>query len=182
VRTLAITQNVTVDGSIEMLGDWFDPQGQADVDNSDLLRSSPARQQGRWVPRRTPNLRGLRGYWPKQSDDPTFGLIAAPRRAALAHARRVIKESTADRPLRPAGQVRATSAAGRFPLETQLCASLSSLRESRAQGAERSDQRALPHMLDTGGFSTDHQESPRACWWAVPESCRIRTWESPDSE
>ena len=37
MRTLAITQNTTVDGSIEMLGEWFDPQGQADVDNSDLL-------------------------------------------------------------------------------------------------------------------------------------------------
>lgn len=37
LRTLAITRNITVDGSIEMLGDWFDPQGQADVDNSDLL-------------------------------------------------------------------------------------------------------------------------------------------------
>jgi hypothetical protein len=37
VRTLAIAQNVTVDGSIEMLGDWFDPQGQVDVDTSDLL-------------------------------------------------------------------------------------------------------------------------------------------------
>jgi hypothetical protein len=28
LRTLAITQNITVDGSIEMLGDWFDPQGR----------------------------------------------------------------------------------------------------------------------------------------------------------
>src|SRR5664280_2618240 len=37
MRTLAITQNITVDGSIEMLGDWFDPQGQGDTDNSDLL-------------------------------------------------------------------------------------------------------------------------------------------------
>jgi hypothetical protein len=34
LRTLAITQNITVDGSIEMLGDWFDPQGQAGVDNA----------------------------------------------------------------------------------------------------------------------------------------------------
>jgi hypothetical protein len=32
LRTLAITQNITVDGSIEMLGDWFDPQGQAEAD------------------------------------------------------------------------------------------------------------------------------------------------------
>ena len=37
MRKLAITQNITVDGSIEMLGDWFEPQGQGDVDTSDLL-------------------------------------------------------------------------------------------------------------------------------------------------
>jgi hypothetical protein len=29
VRKLVVTQNITVDGSIEMLGDWFDPQGQS---------------------------------------------------------------------------------------------------------------------------------------------------------
>jgi hypothetical protein len=40
VRTLAITQNITVDGSIEMLGDWFDPQGQAGVDNSAWIHRS----------------------------------------------------------------------------------------------------------------------------------------------
>lgn len=28
MRTLAITQNITVDGSIEMLSDWFDAQGR----------------------------------------------------------------------------------------------------------------------------------------------------------
>jgi dihydrofolate reductase len=71
-RTLVITQNVTVDGSIEMLGDWFDPQGQADVDNSDLLaelhrqdRAADAFLTGR----RT--FEDLRGYWPKQEDDAT---------------------------------------------------------------------------------------------------------------
>ncbi len=37
MRALAITQDITVDGPIEMLGDWFDPQSQADADNSDLL-------------------------------------------------------------------------------------------------------------------------------------------------
>ena len=35
-RTLAITQNITVDGAIEMLTNWFDPQGQGDLDMSDL--------------------------------------------------------------------------------------------------------------------------------------------------
>jgi hypothetical protein len=28
VRTLAITQNVTADGAVEMLGDWFDPTAE----------------------------------------------------------------------------------------------------------------------------------------------------------
>jgi dihydrofolate reductase len=72
LRTLAITQNITVDGSIEMLGDWFDPQGQAGADNSDLLeelnrQSSTA--DGLLVGRLT--FEDLRGYWPEQSDDAT---------------------------------------------------------------------------------------------------------------
>jgi dihydrofolate reductase len=72
VRTLAITQNTTVDGSIEMLGDWFDPQGQADVDNSDLLdevHRQDRHADGFLVGRRT--FEDLRGYWPNQSNDPT---------------------------------------------------------------------------------------------------------------
>jgi dihydrofolate reductase len=72
VRTLAITQNVTVDGSIEMLGDWFNPQGQAGVDNSDLLEElhrQDKQADGFLVGRQT--FEDLRGYWPKQSDDAT---------------------------------------------------------------------------------------------------------------
>jgi dihydrofolate reductase len=72
VRTLAVTQNVTVDGSIEMLGDWFDPQGGADVDNSDLLdelHRQDATADGFLVGRHT--FEALRGYWPELSDDPT---------------------------------------------------------------------------------------------------------------
>jgi dihydrofolate reductase len=72
LRTLAITQNITLDGSIEMLGDWFDPQGQADVDNSDLLEelhrqdsTADAFLTGRQT------FEDLRGYWPKQSEDAT---------------------------------------------------------------------------------------------------------------
>ena len=72
MRTLAVTQNITLDGSIEMLGEWFDPQGQAGVDNADLLeelhrqdRAADAFLAGR----RT--FEDLRGYWPAQSDDAT---------------------------------------------------------------------------------------------------------------
>ncbi len=72
MRTLAITQNITLDGSIEMLGDWFNAQGQADVDNSDLLEelhSQDSRSDGFLVGRKT--FEDLRGYWPTLSDDAT---------------------------------------------------------------------------------------------------------------
>jgi len=72
MRTLAITQNITVDGSIEMLGDWFDPQGQADVDNSDLmdeLHRQDREADGLLLGRQT--FEDFRGYWPAQTDDAT---------------------------------------------------------------------------------------------------------------
>lgn len=72
MRTLAITQNVTLDGSIEMLDDWFDAQGQGDVDQSDLLevlRREAAESDGLLAGRRT--FEDMRGYWPQQTDDTT---------------------------------------------------------------------------------------------------------------
>jgi dihydrofolate reductase len=72
VRTLAITQNVTVDGSIEMLGDWFDPSDAGGKDSSDVLEEmhrQDSRADGFLVGRRT--FEDLRGYWPAQTDDPT---------------------------------------------------------------------------------------------------------------
>jgi dihydrofolate reductase len=72
LRRLAITQNITLDGSIEMLGDWFDPQGQAGADNSDLLEELHRQDRGAdafLVGRRT--FEDLRGYWRDLSDDPT---------------------------------------------------------------------------------------------------------------
>ncbi len=72
MRTLAITQNITLDGSIEMLGDWFDPQGQAGSDNSDLieeLHRQDERADAFLVGRQT--FEDLRSFWPEQQDDPT---------------------------------------------------------------------------------------------------------------
>jgi dihydrofolate reductase len=72
MRTLAITQNVTLDGSIEMLGNWFDPQAGGDQDNSDLLEEvhrQDSRADGFLTGRRT--FEDLRAYWPEQSADPT---------------------------------------------------------------------------------------------------------------
>ncbi len=68
MRTLAITQNITLDGSIEMLDDWFDPQLQDD----DLLEEShrqDAQADALLVGRQT--FEDFRSYWPKQRDDAT---------------------------------------------------------------------------------------------------------------
>ena len=58
MRTLAITQNVTIDGSIEMLGDWFDPQGRPDQDTTDLLEELHRQDRGRCGGTGPPDLRG----------------------------------------------------------------------------------------------------------------------------
>jgi dihydrofolate reductase len=68
VRKLVITENMTLDGSIEMLDDWFDPQLQ----DEDLLEEShrqDAQADALLVGRQT--FEDFRGYWPMQTDDAT---------------------------------------------------------------------------------------------------------------
>lgn len=68
-RTLAVTQNVTLDGAIEMITDWFDPAG----DQSDMIAEShrqDAECDAVLLGRRT--FLDFRGYWPDvdPADDP----------------------------------------------------------------------------------------------------------------
>lgn len=66
MRTLAITQNITLDGAVEMLGDWFDPTtGQDDV-LAELHRQD-AGSDATLLGRQT--FTDFRGYWPAQTDD-----------------------------------------------------------------------------------------------------------------
>ncbi|MBF6084913.1 dihydrofolate reductase family protein [Nocardia cyriacigeorgica] len=72
MRSLVITQNITVDGSIEMLGDWFDAQGAGEADSADLLdemHRQNSRSGALLLGRRT--FEDFRGYWPEQTDDTT---------------------------------------------------------------------------------------------------------------
>jgi dihydrofolate reductase len=72
VRTLAITQNITLDGSIELLGDWFNPSPQDGIDTSDQQEETTRQSQQSdafLVGRQT--FEDLRGYWPLQTDDQT---------------------------------------------------------------------------------------------------------------
>jgi hypothetical protein len=70
MRTLVVTQNITADGSIEMLGDWFDPQGQADQTGLvEEVRRQDSHSDAFLTGRHT--FEALRSYWPQQSEDPT---------------------------------------------------------------------------------------------------------------
>ncbi|MGY1704433.1 dihydrofolate reductase family protein [Geodermatophilus sp. SYSU D00697] len=68
---IVITQNTTLDGVVEALDGWFDPQG-GEEDTSDVLavvQEHMAGQSGFLVGRQT--FEDMRGFWPAQSDDPT---------------------------------------------------------------------------------------------------------------
>ncbi len=68
MRTLVITQNVTLDGSIEMLGDWFDPQ----ANTADMLAETQRQTEtadALLLGRQT--FEDFRGFWPEQTEDPT---------------------------------------------------------------------------------------------------------------
>jgi dihydrofolate reductase len=68
VRTLAITQNMSADGSIELLGDWFDPSDQDEELAAELRRQSE-HEDLLLLGRQT--FTDLRSYWPHQTDDTT---------------------------------------------------------------------------------------------------------------
>ena len=70
MRTLAITQNITLDGRIEMLDDWFDAQGQGDMtDLMDEMGRHRAAADSLLVGRQT--FTDMRGYWRDLQDDST---------------------------------------------------------------------------------------------------------------
>ena len=68
MRKLVITENITLDGSIEMLDDWFDPQLQ-DEELLEETRRQDAEADAMLLGRQT--FEDFRSYWPNQRDDAT---------------------------------------------------------------------------------------------------------------
>lgn len=68
MRPLVITQNITADGSIEMLEDWFDPTGSP-PDQQAILQRDSAACDAILLGRQT--FEDFRGFWPEQTDDTT---------------------------------------------------------------------------------------------------------------
>ena len=72
MHELIVTENITVDGVIDMAKGWFDPQGDPDVDASDLqeaMRAQGQRSDALLLGRQT--FEDFRSYWPLQTDDTT---------------------------------------------------------------------------------------------------------------
>jgi dihydrofolate reductase len=68
MRKLAMTQNITLDGSIEMLDDWFDP---ADQDQELVEATRLQSEQGDALLLGRQTFEDFRGFWPQQTDDET---------------------------------------------------------------------------------------------------------------
>ena len=68
MRTLVITQTITLDGPIEMIGDCFDAQAAADDMMAELRRKDES-AEAVLLGRQT--FEDFRSFWPRQADDPT---------------------------------------------------------------------------------------------------------------
>lgn len=71
MRKLVVTENITVDGVIDLAGGWFDPLA-TDVDQSDVTAASAEHREAAdalLVGRNT--FEAFREFWPHQTDDPT---------------------------------------------------------------------------------------------------------------
>ena len=71
MRNLVVTENMTVDGVIDMATGWFDPLAE-DIDQSDITMAITEHREAAdalLVGRNT--FEAFRGFWPNQTDDPT---------------------------------------------------------------------------------------------------------------
>jgi dihydrofolate reductase len=75
--SLIVTENATLDGVIEQVGDWFAPAGDAtETDDADIvatLREQMGNEAALLLGRKT--FEAFRGYWPVQTAD-TTGITA----------------------------------------------------------------------------------------------------------
>jgi dihydrofolate reductase len=72
MRTLVVTENITLDGVIDSAGGWFLPSGETHIDESDVvaaLQEQVAASDAFLTSRVT--FEEMRGYWPRQVDDTT---------------------------------------------------------------------------------------------------------------
>jgi dihydrofolate reductase len=72
VRDLVVTQNITVDGVIDLADGWFSPDDAGDADQADLAAALAEQREAAdaFLTGRT-TFEQMRSYWPHQTGDPT---------------------------------------------------------------------------------------------------------------
>jgi dihydrofolate reductase len=72
MRDLVVTENVTLDGVIDASEGWFSVADDADVDQSDVVAAIGEQSQAAdAVVFGRVTFEQMRGYWPRQTDDPS---------------------------------------------------------------------------------------------------------------
>jgi dihydrofolate reductase len=72
LRDLVVTQNLPVDGVIDLAEGWFSPDDAGDADRADLAAALTEQRDAAdaFLTGRT-TFEQMRSYWPHQTDDPT---------------------------------------------------------------------------------------------------------------
>ena len=80
-RRLVVTENISVNGVVEFVDDWFDPADQEDAEDLfAAMHDQMASEEALLLGRKT--FEDFRGYWPLQTDDAS---------GSTAHLNRVLK-------------------------------------------------------------------------------------------
>jgi dihydrofolate reductase len=141
MRKLVVTENITLDGVIDMAEGWFDPLNE-DVDQSDITAASTEHQQAAdalLVGRNT--FESFREFWPKQTNDPT-GVSAY-----LNKVNKYVVSSTVDEP----GWENSTVLRG--PVVTEVQA----LKEAPGRDIVATGSTQLVHALIAAGLVDEYR-------------------------
>jgi dihydrofolate reductase len=69
MRKLIVTENMTLDGVIDLAGGWFDPLAAGQADMAAVTAEHSRGADGLLLGRRT--FEAFRAFWPNQTEDPT---------------------------------------------------------------------------------------------------------------
>jgi dihydrofolate reductase len=69
MRELIVTENITIDGVIDLAGGWFTPGGDGESDVLDAIREQREAADAMLLGRVT--FEDMRSYWPQQTNDTT---------------------------------------------------------------------------------------------------------------